>query len=208
MRLQERSTIHQMIDRNFRRTLAAKRGDDTVPVLSRCAERVGHADDAMAIGRAARAGRRLNQPGATYLGTTLRQLLAQDRERTNGLVGSTLIVACLTLGLGACTHPVDCSGGNYRGGCLPGTPDLAAASPVVASPAAVSPGAVSPAVSGPAAVGRGDPAAFADVDDKQCRSYGLIFGSHDYADCRIRLSAQHRGLDPNTSVTTPGPASR
>jgi hypothetical protein len=43
----------------------------------------------------------------------------------------------------------------------------------------------------------GDPATFADTDDKQCRSYGLKFGTHDYADCRIRLSAQHRGLDPN-----------
>jgi hypothetical protein len=42
------------------------------------------------------------------------------------------------------------------------------------------------------------------VDDKQCRSYGLVFGSHDYADCRIRLSAQHRGLDPNIGTTGAG----
>jgi hypothetical protein len=32
----------------------------------------------------------------------------------------------------------------------------------------------------------------------------LVFGSHDYADCRIRLSAQHRGLDPNIGTTGAG----
>ena len=53
------------------------------------------------------------------------------------------------------------------------------------------------------AVPYGDPSTFAEVDDKQCRSYGLVFGSHDYADCRIRLSAQHRGLDPNIGTTAP-----
>lgn len=64
-------------------------------------------------------------------------------------------------------------------------------------PAAVSSPTVAPAAAAPTGVPRGEPAAFADVDDKQCRSYGLTFGSRDYADCRIRLSAQHRGLDPN-----------
>jgi hypothetical protein len=53
------------------------------------------------------------------------------------------------------------------------------------------------------AIPRGDPGTFADVDDKQCRSYGLTFGSHDYADCRIRLSAQHRGLDPSIGAPVP-----
>jgi len=69
------------------------------------------------------------------------------------------------------------------------------------SPAAVSSPTVAPAAAAPAGVPRGEPAAFADVDDKQCRSYGLTFGSRDYADCRIRLSAQHRGLDPNIGAT-------
>jgi hypothetical protein len=61
-----------------------------------------------------------------------------------------------------------------------------------------------PSVSMPAAAAvRGDPRDFAGVDDKQCRSYGIRFGTRDYADCRIRLSAQHRGLDPNVGVTRP-----
>jgi hypothetical protein len=54
-----------------------------------------------------------------------------------------------------------------------------------------------PPAAAPVTIPRGDPSTFADVDDRQCRSYGLTYGSHDYADCRIRLSAQHRGLDPN-----------
>jgi hypothetical protein len=82
------------------------------------------------------------------------------------------------------------------------------ASPPVASPAAVAPAVVSPPPAvAPAPVSVGNPSAFADEDDKQCRSYGLTFGSRDYADCRIRLSAQHRGLDPNIG-TTPGAGSR
>ena len=130
-----------------------------------------------------------------------------------GIVKQSIITASLILGvasLSACSSSVDCSGGNYRGGCYPGTP-ISAASPAAASPAAASPAAASPAVSRPAVtspsaaapatgaatVGRGEPSDFAAVDDKQCRSYGLKFGTRDYADCRIRLSAQHRGLDPN-----------
>jgi hypothetical protein len=115
------------------------------------------------------------------------------------------IVACLALsvsGLSGCNRSVDCSGGSYRGDCLPGT-----AGPAITSPAPVGAAAVSPAAPPvslpPAAAVRGDPRDFADVDDKQCRSYGLRFGSRDYADCRIRLSAQHRGLDPNVGVTRP-----
>jgi hypothetical protein len=142
-----------------------------------------------------------------------------------GMVKQSIIAACLFSGvalLGACSSSVDCSGGNYRGGCFPGTAipagtsaavaTPAPASPAVVSPAGISPAGVSPAVAaphaGPASVGRGDPSAFADVDDKQCRSYGLTFGSRDYADCRIRLSAQHRGLDPNIGTTTPGQGNR
>jgi hypothetical protein len=107
-------------------------------------------------------------------------------------VATSIFVVCLAIGiasLGGCSSPTDCGGGNYRGGCMPG---------------AQMPYATSPPVGGPAGVVRGEPSAFADVDDKQCRSYGLLFGSHDYADCRIKLSAQHRGLDPNIGSTTPG----
>jgi hypothetical protein len=119
-----------------------------------------------------------------------------------------MIVAGLALAvaiLGACSRSVDCSGGVYANGCVQGTATPAPETPAPMSPASVTPApvssapvspAVAPAAVVPAAVGRGDPNAFADVDDKQCRSYGLAFGSHDYADCRIRLSAQHRGLDP------------
>jgi hypothetical protein len=129
--------------------------------------------------------------------------------------------------LGACSSSVDCSGGNYRGGCYPGTAIPASASPAVASPAVASPAVARPSVANPSVVspsvaspsvaspgvgaattGRGEPSDFADVDDKQCRSYGLTFGTRDYADCRIRLSAQHRGLDPNIGTATPGQGSR
>jgi len=131
-------------------------------------------------------------------------------------VRPSLIVGCSILSaawFGGCSHPIDCSV-DYRGGCVPGTaapaatvpagPDLG---PSNAVPATSRPDA-GPATAAPAAVRLGDPSEFADVDDKQCRSYGLTFGTHDYADCRIRLSAQHRGLDPNIGTRTPVPGNR
>jgi len=117
------------------------------------------------------------------------------KHSSSRLLRAAMIGGCLLPGLAACSNPVDCSGGNYRGGCYPGTP-LAAAPAPAATPVAASPaGAAAPLVE------RGDPATFAVIDDKQCRSYGLIFGTRDYADCRIRLSAQHRGLDPNIGTS-------
>jgi hypothetical protein len=123
----------------------------------------------------------------------------------------SMTLACLVLGvaaLGGCGGPVNCAGGVYRNGCAPGdisaappTPAPAAAVPAAASPAPVSPAPVSPTPVSRPVVPYGDPASFADIDDKQCRSYGLTFGSRDYADCRIRLSAQHRGLDPSIGTT-------
>lgn len=146
------------------------------------------------------------------------------------------IILSLALGmaaLGSCSDPVNCSGGNFRNGCVPGPVGLAATKPSTVAPSATSPGAASPgtvtlgtatpgiaspgtagpgtATPGtvrPGTVSLGDPSEFADVDDKQCRSYGLIFGTRDYADCRIRLSAQHRGLDPNVGVSPSVPGSR
>jgi hypothetical protein len=119
-----------------------------------------------------------------------------------------IIALCLADGLGGCTHVVDCSGGVFRGGCIPGTetPRIETAGPAPASPTPAAPAAgvkpaAAPAGAGSTDVPRGDPATFADVDDKQCRSYGLVFGTRDYADCRIRLSAQHRGLDPDIGTT-------
>jgi hypothetical protein len=126
------------------------------------------------------------------------------------VIKSPLMIGCLTLGLAllsACSNSANCSGGNYRGGCAagPDTETPTAATPVLVSPPAAAPAPAAPAATGPIAGTRGDPADFADVDDKQCRSYGLTYGTHDYADCRIRLSAQHRGLDPNIGTV---PANR
>ena len=156
------------------------------------------------------------------------------------------IILSLALGmaaLGSCSDPVNCSGGNFRNGCVPGPVGLAATKPSTVAPSATSPGTASPGTASPGTVtpgtatpgtatpgiaspgtaapgtatpgtvrpgtvSLGDPSEFADVDDKQCRSYGLIFGTRDYADCRIRLSAQHRGLDPNVGVSPSVPGSR
>jgi hypothetical protein len=106
------------------------------------------------------------------------------------------LIATLAV-LSGCSQPAACSS-TYRGGCVETTPPQ----PVPYNPpppAAAPPQAVAPAPSSvpQGGVPLGDPARFAAMDDKQCRSYGLKFGTHDYADCRIRLSAQHRGLDPN-----------
>ena len=159
------------------------------------------------------------EPHAGVARVTL-ESLTHRRGRSENLVKFSMIAACLTISiaaLGGCNNPADCSGGEYRGGCVPGAGGPAATSPVVASPAPVTPAAGSPtavspsvgrATAGTTNLSRGDPSEFADVDDKQCRSYGLKFGSRDYADCRIRLSAQHRGLDPNLGATTPGSGSR
>lgn len=123
-----------------------------------------------------------------------------------GAVKRSISLACSVLGvfwLNGCDRPTECSGENYRGGCVVGAP-----SPVVVTPTAARPVEGPAPAAAPAAVGRGEPSDFADVDDKQCRSYGLTFGTHDYADCRIRLSAQHRGLDPNIDTTAPSPGVR
>jgi hypothetical protein len=140
--------------------------------------------------------------------------LMPGRGRWEGFVKLSMILVGLGLcvaALGGCSHAGDCSASFY-GGCVPLPANAVsesppAQSPVMISPVAVTPAAVSPGVV-PAVVSRGDPSAFADVDDKQCRSYGQTFGSHDYADCRIRLSAQHRGLDPNLGLGASGAGSR
>jgi hypothetical protein len=105
-----------------------------------------------------------------------------------------LAIAALTATLGlltGCDQPAYCTS-TYRGGCIAASPPPAPAPYYPPPPPAAPP----PQAAAPT-VPLGDPATFADTDDKQCRSYGLKFGTHDYADCRIRLSAQHRGLDPN-----------
>jgi hypothetical protein len=141
------------------------------------------------------------------------------RGRWEGFVKLSLSLLGLGLGvatLGGCSRPGECLT-SFQGGCVPLPANAVTESPPAPSPAVISPVAVTPAVvspgvapvsATPAVVSRGDPSAFADVDDRQCRSYGLTFGSRDYADCRIRLSAQHRGLDPNLGSAATGPGSR
>lgn len=60
---------------------------------------------------------------------------------------------------GCANHPMDCAVGFHHSDCLPGT------------------------------AGYDDPNKFAGKDDEQCRSYGLTPGTHDYADCRLKLSS-------------------
>src|ERR1019366_2158658 len=68
--------------------------------------------------------------------------------------------------LTGCVHrPVDCAGGIAWSDCLFGTA-----------------GNVPPAPAPPTD----------DPDDAKCRSYGLKYGTGDYAQCRITLEAQHK----------------
>lgn len=62
---------------------------------------------------------------------------------------------------GCANHPIDCATGFVHADCLPGT------------------------------AGYADPDKFATVDDAACRSYGLMPGTAQYADCRIKLRGQH-----------------
>src|SRR5271169_2251074 len=77
------------------------------------------------------------------------------------------VVASLSvLAAGCANHPIDCAIGFYHADCLPGT------------------------------AGYSDPAAFSDVDDRNCRSYGLAFGTPEYAACRVQFVQQHRSPEP------------
>lgn len=73
---------------------------------------------------------------------------------------------------GCANHPIDCAVGFTHSDCLPGT------------------------------AGYDNPEKFSEADDKQCRSYGLAFGTPQYADCRLRLSAQHQGAEPFVGLGT------
>ena len=146
-------------------------------------------------------------------------------RRWEGLVRRLIVVTCLALGaggLGGCAGTADCSGGVYGGGCLSAAGGSPAATtpvassnvapvgvaPVSAGSASMAPANVTPPAATRAAVGLGDPSTFTAVDDQQCKSYGLTFGTWDYAQCRIRLSAQHRGLDPNIGAPPPAAGNR
>ena len=80
------------------------------------------------------------------------------------------LLFAISLLSGCANHPVDCSMGIYHADCLPGT------------------------------AGYDNPDKFADADDKQCRSYGLAFGTPQYADCRLKLSGEHKGAEPVVGV--------
>jgi hypothetical protein len=81
-----------------------------------------------------------------------------------------LIAATLGVVAGCANHPIDCAVGFYHADCLPGT------------------------------AGYSDPNKFAGVDDENCRSYGLAFGTPEYAACRVQFSQQHRGADPVVGI--------
>jgi hypothetical protein len=78
-----------------------------------------------------------------------------------------------TILAGCANHPIDCGVGFYHSDCLPGT------------------------------AGYDDPKKFEAIDDQQCRSYGLAPGTTPYADCRLKLSAQHQGVEPNVNLVVP-----
>jgi hypothetical protein len=61
---------------------------------------------------------------------------------------------------GCANHPVDCAIGFTHDDCLPGT------------------------------AGYVDPEKFAKADDQKCQSYGLAFGTPEYAQCRMAADAQ------------------
>jgi hypothetical protein len=80
-----------------------------------------------------------------------------------------ILAPLLAATLAACAnHPIDCAVGFYHADCLPGT------------------------------AGYSDPNKFAGEDDKNCQSYGLAFGSPEYAACRVQFTQQHRS--PEVSV--------
>jgi hypothetical protein len=73
-----------------------------------------------------------------------------------------MIVVGAALLAGCANHPLDCAVGLTHPDCLPGT------------------------------AGYSNPSKFEQADDAQCKSYGLTFGTPQYADCRVKLSAQHK----------------
>jgi hypothetical protein len=48
----------------------------------------------------------------------------------------------------------------------------------------------------PDTAGYSDPNDYASEDDKNCKSYGLAFGSTEYAACRVQFTQQHRSPEP------------
>jgi len=81
------------------------------------------------------------------------------------MIRIALNAALIVLLAGCANHPVDCAIGFHHDDCLPGT------------------------------AGYDDPKKFEKVDDEQCRSYGLVFGTPEYADCRVKLeSARKHGV--------------
>ena len=83
-----------------------------------------------------------------------------------GFISRILVISVCVALIGCANHPIDCALGIHHSDCLPDT------------------------------AGYDDPNKFADADDKLCQSYGLQFGTSQYADCRVRLTAQHQGTEP------------
>jgi hypothetical protein len=95
------------------------------------------------------------------------------------MLRTRLVSALLSVTLlsGCSHHPVDCAIGLPWADCLPGTAGYAN-------------GVGSQAVTN---------------DDVQCRSYGLTYGTGDYAQCRATLDAQHAAA-ARAALGAPAPA--
>jgi hypothetical protein len=78
----------------------------------------------------------------------------------------SIVAASLVVLAGCAHHPIDCAVGITHNDCLPGT------------------------------AGYSDPNDYASEDDRNCKSYGLSFGTPDYAACRVQFTQQHRSPEP------------
>jgi hypothetical protein len=122
--------------------------------------------------------------GRDVLGDVGSRLVSGSTRATHGTLksmkrGISAIFGTLIL-TGCVHHPVDCAVGIAWSDCLPGTAGFR--DPPPAQPA-----------QGP--------------DDTKCRSYGLKYGTGDYAQCRLALEAQHNSdaQSGKSPVRTPAP---
>jgi hypothetical protein len=134
---------------NDERYIVVRRGEckeiRSVPftLRSECGKRVGHADGMVAMLQVEIVVPPVERFQAVAIGpqadaaSKMPEAFICDRGRTEQLVKSSMIAACLTIGLaalGGCNNAANCSGGEYRGGCVPGADGPATTSPAVASP--------------------------------------------------------------------------
>ena len=92
----------------------------------------------------------------------------------------TLLGGCSDVGIGLAHHPLDCAIGIAGGDCLPGTPGYNNGG------------------------GQRSPQETIETrrtnDDDECRSYGLTFGTSEYAHCRETMLTLHVSQDQAATV--------